>query len=265
MPPPSGSERQPGAKSALRGPGEVAEDEAGPELARTYERLRELLGVSFVPTVFRVLGPHEPYLTAATGMFADVLSSPAGARFPEAARRHAAEAAAAWPEADLGAGGATGEIQAMVERYNVANPRNLLFASALLRDRAPDLDVMATPAGPLPSSDTVALLEDVRNVHGGRILPGLWRELAAHDAVFARAWAAVRPLAASAAFHEARTAIGELARSATAAVEVPDPAAHGLDGADRRAVEETLAWFGQGIAAMIVEIEYLRRLLAAGQ
>lgn len=243
----------------------MAEDEAGPALARTYARLRELLGVPFVPTVFRMLGPYEAYLTAATDALADVLSGPAGAEFAELARRRAAETAERWPQVDLRAGDVAPDICAMIERYSTANPRSLLFAIALLPGPPPDAGVMAAPAAPAPRDDPAAILEDVRAVHGGRIVPGLWRELAAHRDVLVRAWGAARPLAGSASFHEAQVAIAGHARSATAGLQTPDPASHGLDADHWRAVEDILAWFGQGIAAMIVEIEYLRRLLAAGQ
>ena len=50
--------------AVLRGPREVAEDEAGSSVAVLYARLRELLGVPFVPTVFRMLAVHEDYLAA---------------------------------------------------------------------------------------------------------------------------------------------------------------------------------------------------------
>ena len=50
--------------AVLRGPREVAEDEAGSSVAALYARLRELLGVPFVPTVFRMLAVHEDYLAA---------------------------------------------------------------------------------------------------------------------------------------------------------------------------------------------------------
>ena len=49
----------------LRGPGEIAEDDATGTLAAVYERVRRTLGVSFVPTVFRMLAWYEPYLAAA--------------------------------------------------------------------------------------------------------------------------------------------------------------------------------------------------------
>jgi hypothetical protein len=256
----------PSSRSPLRGPGEVAEDEAGPELARTYARLRELLGVPFVPTVFRVLGPYEPYLTAATDALAGVLSGPASAEFAAAARRRAAAATAEWRAGALCPGDRAADIGAMIERYNTANPRNLLFATALLPDSPREAGVMAAAATPPPPHDDVeSILEDIRIVHGDYVLPGLWRELAAHPHVLAPAWRAVRPLAGSPAFLEARAALTEQARAATADVRVSDPAAHGLRGDELQAVERVLAWFSDGIAAMIVEIEYLRRLVATDQ
>ena len=59
----------------LRGPGEIAEDDAGGALAQTYTQLRAALGVTFVPTVFRMLARHERYLTAAVTALAPAVAT----------------------------------------------------------------------------------------------------------------------------------------------------------------------------------------------
>ena len=48
------------AADLLRGPGEVAEDEATGAVADAYARLRAALGVNFLPTVVRMLGGFGP-------------------------------------------------------------------------------------------------------------------------------------------------------------------------------------------------------------
>jgi hypothetical protein len=244
--------------TSLRGPGEVAEDEAGPRLAAAYARLRELLGVPFVPTVYRRLGCHEPFLTAAVDRLALVLEGATADRFGAAARGRGAAAAEALGLEPLPAGGARAEALALVERYNAANPRGLLFALALAGDAAGDGPAVMRPPLPEPADDLPA---DVRACHGGVTVPGLWRELAASAPSLARAaWAQIRPLAGDERFASARRDVLRAAREAIAAAPAPPEPPAG----ERAAIDGILAGFIPTIAAMVVEIEILRRGLTAG-
>jgi len=243
----------------LRGAGEVAEDEAGPELAATYARLKLALGVDFVPTVYRMLGVHEVYLRAATDAVAGLIAGEAGERFAAEARRGARTAAARMPPASIALGGDGEEITALFDRYNTANPRNLLFARALNPRGPTDPGAVMGPSDREPAgADVESILAEVLDTHGGFVQPGMWRELAAYPEVLAPAWQAVAPLGRSPVFQEARSSITELAGSAAAAVSPPDAIALGLAPEEARAVEQILNWFIRGISAMIVEIEYLR-------
>lgn len=248
--------------SRLRGPGEVAEDEAGPALARTYSRLRKMLGVEFVPTVYRMLGVHESYLTAATESAGGLIQGDAGDAFAARARELAGQAALSFPAAPISLGADAEKINAMFDRYNRANPRNLLFARALLPDGPVDAGGVMGPreAGATNFADPEAVLADVEAAHGGFVKPGLWRELADFPVVLLEAWSAVRPLADAPAFQDARSSLLAAASSVAADVEPPDPLALGLGAEAASSIGAILSWFTRGIAAMIIEIEYLRQI-----
>ncbi|MBK5116333.1 MAG: hypothetical protein JJE23_05360 [Thermoleophilia bacterium] len=250
------------SRSRLRGPGEIAEDEAGPALARTYSRLREMLGVGFVPTLYRMLGVHESYLAAAADSIEGLIEGGGGEAFAVGARGLAGRAAADFPAASIQLGREADPINAMFERYNRANPRNLLVARALLPAGPDDAGGVMGPRenGPTSFADQEAVLVDVEAAHGGFVRPGLWRELAEFPEVLTEAWLAVSPLGDVPAFQDARASILSAATSAAADVDPPDPRELGLGGEAVRSIEATLSWFTRGISAMIIEIEYLRRI-----
>lgn len=241
-------------RPVLGGPGEVAEHEAGPALARTYADLRAALGVPFIPTLYRVLGTDEPFLTAATGALRDVIGGAHGAAFAAEARRLGA--AADLPQASLDVGPDAPALLALIDEYNRANPRNLLFALALAPRAASD--PFPSPAGALAvGADAAALLADIGACHGDAVMPGLWREVAAsHPTLLAPAWHAIRGVLGTPAFEAARADVVGAARATVAAAAAPAPATPA-------ALVEPLAWFARGISTMIVEIELLRRLVAA--
>lgn len=247
-------------RSPLRGPGEIAEDEAGEALAATYERLREALGVSFVPTVYRMLAVHEPYLSAATDALADLLASDRAEQFAAEARARARHGAAELPASPgIPLGPAKGDVGSILERYGRANPRNLLFAQALLPSAPTGLgDVIGAPSTPPPDTDQPeTILADILETHGGFVLPGMWRELAAWPRLLGQLWSTVRAVTDVAQFQRARFSIVEPARAATDDVTSPDPTALGLGTEEVDEIERILDWFVQVITAMIVEIEYL--------
>lgn len=254
------------SRSPLRGPGEIAEDEAAGELAATYTRLREVLGVPFIPTVHRMLGVYGRYLAAAVEEAAPLIAGEAGARFAAEARRTSTEAVAGMSGSPLDAGADHAAVEALIDRYNEANPRNLLFVVALAPQPAAPLTVMPVdlPQPPALADANDAILADVLRCHGGFTTPGFWRELAAWPDLFAAAWEAVRPLARDRRFHDARAAVRELAGAAAVEVVPPDPAALGYDSDDVAAIARILTFFEQAITSMVVEIEIVRGLLERG-
>ncbi|QEC48403.1 hypothetical protein FSW04_13045 [Baekduia soli] len=246
----------------LRGPGEVAEDEASGEAARAYARLRDALGAAFVPTVFRMLGRHGPYLAAGVDAVLEHADASALEQLAADGRAVGAAAAAGLPGPALDAGREAPAVAALLERYNTVNPRGIAFVLALRGDTArPPAPVLRAPLPP----PVPGLLDDVRACHAGLTVPGLWRELAAgHPAVAGQAWALVRPLAGDPALEAARDAVTDGARRLVAGVAAPDPAALGCDEDARREIAAILDWFVVAIPTMVVVIEILRARLAGG-
>jgi hypothetical protein len=248
----------------LRGPREIAEDEARGTVAATYERLREALGIRFVPTAYRMLALYEPYLTAATDALADLIAGDEAERFAIQVRTRARRAAGDLPATHgLSLGRAKDDVVAILEGYSRANPRNLLFTQALLQAApAGPGDVMVALRSPPPETDDPdTILADILESHGGLAVPGLWRELAEFPDVLGPMWRAVRASSDAVAFQRACLSVGELARAATELTEAanpPDPRALGLGSEEAQEIEHILNWFVRLIAVMIVEIEYLR-------
>jgi hypothetical protein len=244
----------------LRGPGEIAEDDATGTLAAVYERVRGALGVPFVPTVFRMLARHERYLAAAIDSLRPVLDDRRGRELSARIRAIAAEAPAAAgigvvpPWCDRGA------LDALIDRYNEANPRSLVLVRVLAREVPAVAGVMQPP---LPQRAPHALLEEILACHGGLTVPGLWREL---DAISperaAAAWAAVRDAAHTSAFARAVREVIAAGDEAGAGCAAPTPAALGVDEHGSLEIERILGSFKILIPTMVVEIECLRRAFA---
>lgn len=250
--------------SPLRGPGEVAEDEAGPALRETYARIAGLLGVPFVPTIYRMLGRWPDWLAASVDAIGPLLATRAADAFAGDARERAASAGL--PGDPLPAGNDARAVLAVLERYNRANPRSLLFATALDGGAPRPQGLMSHGSRDVPpftAGDPAGVLEDVRARHGGLVLPGVWRELAGWPDVLDAAWRRVRPLAGVPAFQNARTAVADLALAATSGTVAPSPADHGVPEADQAEIAAITGWFAHGIPAVIVEIEYLRCLVTS--
>jgi hypothetical protein len=238
--------------AVLRGPREVAEDEAGGSIAAAYARLRELLGVPFVPTVFRMLAVHEDYLAAVV----EAASATPAERRATYARRGVELAAGVATElgpASVRAGEDTAAIQAVIERYNVANSAGMLIVAAL----ADGLQPARVLEAPLPDRAGRSLQEDILVCHGGVTVPGLWRELAqGWPEVAERAWAEIRSLAQTPRFARGRDELVALASEALPATAFPQA------GADPE-LERIVTWFARTIPTMVLEIECLRLALGS--
>jgi hypothetical protein len=245
--------------AVLRGPREVAEDEAGASVAAVYARLRELLGVPFVPTVFRMLAVHEDYLAAVV----DAASATPAERRATYARRGvelAAEVARQLEPASLSAGEDTAAIQAVIERYNVANSAGMLILAAL----ADGLEPARVLEAPLPDRAGRSLQDDILVCHGGFTVPDLWRELAqGWPDVAERAWTEIRRLAGSPRFAIGRDHLLALASEAMPPAAFPRPAAARSRPDAAEDVERIVTWFAGTIPTMVLEIECLRLALGS--
>jgi hypothetical protein len=248
------------ARAVLRGPGEVAEDEAGDAVVALYARLRELLDIAFVPTVFRMLAVHERYLAAVVDALA-ATSARRRAAHARACVEFAVRVAAELDPPALDAGTDAPRVAALLDRYNVANPSGLLVLTALAMGLEPARGVLEPP---LPSRAGRSLDDDVLACHGGFTVPGLWRELGhGWPALAERAWNQIRALAEAPRFGTGRTELVALAAGAIGPGELPRPAAV-LTGRDAAEVEPIVAWFACAIPTMVLEIECLRLALNRG-
>ena len=208
-----------------------------------------------------MLGVHQEYLTAATQSVGELVGSDRGESFAAHARDIASQAALAFPEVSITPGADSEAIHSMFDRYNRANPRNLLFTRAMLPEGPRDAGTVMGASRDEPTSfaGPEEVVADVEAAHGGFVKPGLWRELAEFPAVLTESWLAVRPLAGLPAFQEARAALLDAASDTAAGVVVaPDPRELGFSDEEAASIETILIWFTRGISAMVVEIEYLR-------
>jgi hypothetical protein len=247
-------------RAVLRGPGEVAEDEAGDAVRGLYARLRELLDVAFVPTVFRMLAVHEGYLAAVVDALAKT-SAPRRAAHARACVELAARVAAQLDPPALDAGADAPRVAALLDRYNVANPSGLLVLTALATGLRPARGVLEPP---LPARAGRGLEDDVLACHGGLTVPGLWRELAhGWPALAERGWDEIRALAEAPRFATGRTELVALAAGAIGPGDLPAPATV-LTGDVAAEVERIVAWFARAIPTMVLEIECLRLALSRG-
>ena len=245
----------------LRGPQEVAEDEAGAGIALLYSRLREALRTPFVPTVFRMLAIHEDYFAAVV----DALSATSAERRRLYARRClelASDVATQLHPRPLSAGEHTAAIATLIARYNAVNPNGLLVLTAMSAGLDEPEGVLTAP---LPQRSGRALDDDILACHGGFTVPGLWRELShGWPDIAERAWTEVRALAESPRFATGRTELLDLAAGALPSDRFPRPAAAIADPDAARDVERIVSWFSRTIPTMMLEIECLRLAFDAG-
>jgi hypothetical protein len=244
---------------------EISEDAAIGSVARVYEGLRRVHGVSFVAFVYRALATEPGRLERIWAELEPNLTSPQ-------AREAAAELAsvspggvAAIPATSLAVTGLdVRRVAATLGAFRRVNSGNLVAVLSLLQgiDR-PAAAFAASPGGqqageptlPIPEMPAFpepvrALLAEMSIPFAGDerpvLIPSLLRALATTPALLALLWAALRPAVTSDAFRPAVDRVGE--RAAKLARELPYRVTRLEDGATR----EILTRFAPTIPAMLV-------------
>lgn len=234
-------------------PADVPETGASGAVAESFEAVRQALGSTFVPTVYRRLAAHPDALSAAVAALPTIVEAARSNGFAQEVTGVARSLvhpswvpdAAAPPAASF-----------VVARYRAANPLNLLFAVTVLGVESP-IDRVMEPPLPERRADVD---DDIRLCHGGSVLPGLWRELGAWAEWRYDAWNGIREDAAAGRLSAARAEVLAAAlvlASSIRADDVRDEVASLLPEA--AALE--LRWFPAVIASMVVEAEWLVRTM----
>ncbi len=196
---------------------EIREDEAAGTVAVTYAEIRRVLGLPFVPLVYRVLA-NEPDRLA--GIWAELEPNLGSDVAREAAHRLAATPplevnlrVRGWAEVQLDHAAAQGTVAAFLH----SNALNLVGLSALLagvdapsatgparrmepisRSILPMADLAALPAS------TVALLEEMSVPISGPakpiVIPSLFRHFADDERLLTTIWRTIQPTVDSAGF-----------------------------------------------------------------
>lgn len=237
----------------LGGIGEIAEGEASGEISLAYAQVRSILGVPFVPTIYRMAAMHESVFVKALGRLAPVLNVQRERGFIFETERVARQALKSPREGRFG-GELDLQSSRLIERYSTANPLNLLFALGLLGTGVVEWPSVMSPPLPARSHD---IYTDIRNCHGGVTIPGFWRELGQNPELLELVWSATRAQAEHGGFDAARRAVlefgAETIRSAEVGALLSDIS---LEAAEQ--IHQLLGWFPTGIATMIAETEWLK-------
>ncbi|MHB1065812.1 MAG: hypothetical protein ACYC2Z_00065 [Candidatus Nanopelagicales bacterium] len=234
---------------------EVAEHDAPAGIAAGYQRIRDLLDSTFVPTIYRRLAMHPEAFSLAVDHLPQVVALGVRSDFVSAA-----QSAARTPLTDA-AGHVIDvhqEVADVVERYRRANPLNLLFSMSIAGvDARPEQPVMEPPLPPRPG----VIWEDILESHGGVITPGLWRDLAPWPDDLEVLWRSTRAVAADGWLAEARQAVRLLAVGVLAGSGLQHLPAEVSALLPAPAVAD-FAWFPTGVATMVAEGEWLNHVIA---
>ncbi len=237
----------------LGGIDEIAEEEATGEISSAYGRVRQMLGVGFVPTIYRMAATHETFFLEALARLAPFISEQREGGFAHEVGRVARQSLANPSEVRL-RGSLTPETSQLIEQYSSANPLNLLFALGLLGPGVGERTGVMSPPLPPRSEDVYA---DVRQCHGDRTVPGFWRELGRQASQLELTWTVTREEADRGGFDGARRAVLDFAsRTIRDAGVVAPPNQASPEDAEH--LHQLLGWFPTGIATMIVETEWLK-------
>jgi len=237
----------------LGGIGEIAEDEATGAIALAYEQIRTALGVSFVPTIYRMLATHQNVLVMAVEQLAPLLHTQLASNFGHEMRRvarHALQspsASGSWVAPDQ-------QSLHLIDRYSGANPLGLLFVLGLLGTHVVQRPSVMSPPLPNRSDD---IWSDILICHGGVTTPGFWREFGRRPGPLEVAWSATRAHAERGGFDASRKAVLDLG-AATVRDAGIDRLLNRVDPVEAKEIHDLLSWFPTGIATMIAETEWLK-------
>ncbi len=239
---------------------EVPENAAPAEIEERYRRIRNLLGSTFVPTVYRRLAVYPAAFTLAVDHLPEVVRLGESTDFVRTAQS-AARIPLAGASVDLNV--VHPAVVDVVERYRRANPLNLLFSMSIMGAEArPTQSVMEPPLAPGPGPEGIQ--QDILVSHGGFITPGIWRDLAPWPVSLQTLWLSTRAVAQDGRLALARNAVLDLAAAALCGTELKYLPARLAPLLPRSAVSD-LAWFPIGVSSMIVECEWLHTLIAHHQ
>ncbi len=239
---------------------EVPESEAEGVVAETYTRIRQILGVPFVPTIYRMLAVDPFSLEIAWFAAEPVVLAALDSGIDENLRQCARTSILTQEGrvepilSDLATEIST-NIVSVIARYRAANPLNLIASLAVLGHDAPtNPGVMESP---LPMRGPT-VLEDIRTCHGDIVTPGLWRELKDWPLVQSRLWAKVRDAGSAGHIAQGRDEVLRAARQFVERMTTVSPTK--LDERAQPFCTRVLEWFPAGVSSMIVEGELLALL-----
>jgi len=240
-------------KTRLGGIGEIGEDEATGVTALAYRQIRAVLGVPFVPTIYRMLATHQQVLVASVERLEPLLRTQRARDFGHEAQR---VARVALPNVPASGSRIVSDqkVSFLLDRYSAANPLNLLFVLGLLGTSGSERSGVMSPPLPARSDDVWA---DILACHGGVTTPGFWREFGQWPELLGIAWSATREQAERGGFDQARNALLALGTETVRDTRV-DALLDEIDPAEATQIYELLSWFPTGITTMIAEVEWLR-------
>ena len=246
---------------------EIPEETADASVADLYAEIRQCLGTSHVPTLYRVVAAYG-YLEEFWRLLKPLLQSSEADQFVVDAR-------------DIGTdladqvGGAPvvldddlrSKVIEVLESFNRGNPRNFLFSTAgrrLLEFEATTGDVtwQLTPeAEGASAAGLEPVWNDIRRAHGSAAIPGFYRALGAWPDALRPLWAAAKPVLARAELDEARIRLTTACRRIVEAY----PARQASRSSTSADLASMLEWFVWANPTAILEIEYLRAQVAGSR
>lgn len=232
----------------------IPEAAADAQTAAGYSKIREQLGVPFVPTIYRILAQCPEPFVAAVDALEDVVMLAEQTDFSRRVRLRAraalSESKCCFPDALQ----IPARFETVMGDYSAANPIGLMFSLSIVgRQSRPIIGVMDST---MPPSGEIDISADIIACHGDVILPGFWRDAMTFPEVVQDLWSCTRTHALEGHFERAREFVLSFA-SETMSGTVAGGIAENLRPMIPSDLMEILAWFPTGISTMIVEVEWL--------
>lgn len=237
---------------------QIAEAEAVGSVAAAYATIRALLGSVFVPTIYRMLAVHREAFSIAIDALPETVRIADESNFVERAcaiARTQLESidGAHRTRARLSGGPVPDEIEGLLRGYRAANPQNLLFSLSIVGVHEPEWPNVMSPPLP-PANDDI--WEDIKDCHGGVLIPGVWRDMHPWPRELERLWHHTRVKALNDALCHAREAVRQFGVHVATETAIESIAQSVQDTLPTSAAK-SFAWFPTGVSTMIVEVEWL--------